>query len=62
MRADCKGGKFSGSVADYFADLVASGDERERQRLSYWLTRWASDPKVSVGSPHSRGNISSTQA
>jgi hypothetical protein len=32
-------------IFELIVDLVASGDEREQQRLDYWLTRWANDLK-----------------
>lgn len=36
---------FFGAAQQLIADLVASGDQREQQRLDYWLNRWANDPK-----------------
>lgn len=33
------------AVQKLIADLVVAGDQREQQRLDYWLARWANDPK-----------------
>ena len=38
------------AVQKLIADLVASGDQREQQRLDYWLARWANDPTHSCAS------------